>query len=470
MRHTPPRTIRRVPARLLARVLAVCLALAASTTADVYEVGQGRLDTVGDVPWERLAAGDSVRIHWRPEPYRDKWVVCVRGTADRPVVIAGVPGPDGQLPVVDGRDAVTRDTLNYWNEPRGIVKVGGANVPADVMPAHVTIENLHIRSARPPYEYTGRRGFKYYANDAAAIFVEKGEHITIRNCVLTDSGNGLFVAHGSSDVLVEGCEIRDNGMEDRIYEHNSYTEADGIVFQYNHFGPLRAGARGNNLKDRSAGTVIRYNWIEDGNRQLDLVDSGHEELLADPDYRKTYVYGNILVEGDREGNSQIVHYGGDSRDLRRYRKGMLYFHHNTVVSTRKDRTTLFRLSSLDESADVRNNIFHVTARGDSLAATNRAGNLRLVRNWLTAGWVPTHGALLGGVSNESNITGKQPGFVDIATGDFRLTASSACRDTAGALSPDAVGHPVTQEYRRHRDHAPRPADDRADLGAYEHQD
>lgn len=446
-------------------IVLICLG---SAHPETYSVGPDQpLAEVTDVPWESLAAGDSVLIHWRAEPYHAKWVVCVRGTADQPVIISGVLGPDGQRPVIDGRNAVTRDTLDYWNEPRGIIKIGGANVPADVMPAYITIENLHVRSGRPPFSFTGRKGEAYYANNSAAIFLEKGEHITIRNCVLSDCGNGFFCASQSSDVIVEHCEIRDNGIENRIYEHNSYTEATGIIFQYNHYGPLRKGARGNNLKDRSSGTIIRYNWIEDGNRQLDLVDSDHEAQLEDPAYRQTYVYGNILVEGPDQGNSQIVHYGGDSRDLRRYRKGRLFFYNNTVVSTRTDRTTLFRLSSLDESADVRNNIFYTTQPGDSLAVSNRSGSIRLIKNWLNTGWKSSHGDLLGAVSNELNLTGPQPGFVDVDTLDLNLDASSPCRDAGADLSPDATNHPVLRVYRTHTGHAPRVQDDKIDIGAFE---
>lgn len=439
-----------------------------SVTADVYPVGPGQsYEQIRDVPWESLSAGDSVLIHWRPEPYRDKWVVCVRATSDRPLVVSGILGPEGRRPVIDGRNAVTRDTLDYWNEPRGILKIGGANVPSDVMPACITIENLHIRSGRPPYTFTSRNGEGRYARNSAAIFLEKGEHITIRNCILEDCGNGFFCASQSSDVLVERCVIRDNGIEGRIYEHNSYTEAKRIVFQYNHYGPLRKGARGNNLKDRSSGTVIRYNWIEDGNRQLDLVDSDHDAQLDDPAYRRTYVYGNVLLEGPDQGNSQIVHYGGDSRDLRRYRKGILYFYNNTVVSTRTDLTTLFRLSSLDESADVRNNIFYVSGPGENLAVSNRMGSIRMTRNWLSRGWKKTHGHLVGAVSDELNLTGDRPGFEDIGSIDLNLSAESHCVDGGAGLAADAADHPVTRTYVRHIGSVPRPDDGKIDIGAYE---
>jgi hypothetical protein len=433
----------------------------------IYAVGPGHgYKAIGDVPWEALSSGDSIRIHWRPEPYHEKWVICVQGTPDKPVKITGIPGPSGERPIIDGRNAVTRSSLNYWNEPRGIIKVGGANVPSDRMPAYITIENLDIRSGRPPYTYTGRDGAAPYANNAAAIFIEKGDHITIRNCLLSDCGNGLFCASKSTEIVVEGCRIWNNGIEGRFYEHNSYTEADGIIFQYNYYGPLRKDCLGNNLKDRSAGTVVRYNWIEDGNRQLDLVDSDHQELIDQSAYRKTHVYGNILIEGVGQGNRQIVHYGGDSRDLDRYRKGTLFFYNNTVISTRKNRTTLFRLSSTDESAEVWNNVFYATHSGNGLAISNAAGRLALSHNWLKTGWKKTHGDLTGTVESKAHLVGFHPGFANQDSSDFRLAPWSMCRD-AGIGHPESSPHPVVLEHRRPKGYRSRVTDQTIDLGAYE---
>jgi hypothetical protein len=335
------------------------------------------------------------------------------------------------------------------------------------MPTYIIVENLDIRSGRPPYTYKGREGIGSYANNAAAIFIEKGRHITIRNCLLSDCGNGLFCASQSADILVEHCGLENNGIEDRFYEHNSYTEADGIIFQFNHYGPLRKGCLGNNLKDRSAGTVIRYNWIEDGNRQLDLVDSDHKALINNPDYRKTYVYGNILIEGANEGNRQIVHYGGDSKDTERYRKGTLYFYNNTVISTRPDRTTLFRLSSEGELADVWNNIFYVTNSGDQLAVSNATGTIRLTGNWLKTDWRAGHGDLSGTVIDEHNLTGSYPGFIEQDSDEYHLAPESDCRDTGIDLLQNASPHPVRHEYVGERLTSPRHLDGKIDLGAYE---
>ena len=452
------------------------IALVQSAEATDYVVGPepGMLETVGEVPWESLDAGDHVFIHWRELPYKEKWVICRRGTEESPIVVSGVPGPSGQLPVIDGRDAVTRNELSYWNESRGVIKIGGASVPADTLPAHLVIENLDIRSGRPPFAFTNDSGgIESYASNAASIYVEKAEHLTIRNCILSDSGNGLFIGAYDGlthDILVEGNWIYGNGIEGSIYQHNTYTAAIGITYQFNRMGGLREGCGGNNLKDRSAGLVVRYNWIEDGNRQLDLVDAEDSSVLVNhPDYSTTLVYGNILIESDGEGNSQILHYGGDSGSTADYRKGTLHFFHNTVVSTRTGNTTLMRLSTNDESADVRNNIVFTTAPGSRLAMLSESGTMDLRTNWLMEGWVLSHSSFSGSiVDHGSNIEGNDPGFVDPAAQDFSPLHGGPCENAGGALSAAVLPeHRPVSQYSRHQRASNRPDDGASDIGALE---
>ncbi len=435
----------------------------------VYEVGPGlEYADPSEVPWESLGPSSLVRIHWRAEPYATKWVINTEATAGAPLVVTGVPD-GGRLPVITGDGAVTRTQLSYWNEPRSVVKVGGSNLPDDQqVPSYVYIERLEIRSARPAYSFTDAAGgAETYGENAAAIHIEIGDHVTVRGCAILDSGNGLFASSGSSNVVISGNLIADNGIDGSIYEHNSYTESFGITFEYNHYGPLRDGCPGNNLKDRSAGTVIRYNWIESGNRQLDLVESDDAGFIADPSYRSTFVYGNVLVEPDGAGNSQIVHYGGDGGDETKYRKGTLYFYDNTVVSTRSGNTTLLRLSSQDESADVRDNVVVATAGSGALAITDGTGDALLKDNWLEQGWVPTHGTPSGSVDDQGNLGGADPGFSDLAGGDFTLAASSACIGKAGPLASGAAAYPVDREYVPDQGGEPRPDDGAPDVGAFE---
>jgi hypothetical protein len=431
--------------------------------ATVYEVGSERpLARIADVPWATLRPGDTILIHWRAEPYREKWVICRQGTEEAPITVRGVPNEKGERPIVDGDGALTPAPLNYWNEERGILKIGGANVPADTMPRWIIIEGLEIRGARRGRTFTGDDGTRReYAVNAAAIHVEKAENTIIRDCVLSDSGNGLFIGSSAAaptrDILVEANHIHSNGNEGSAFEHNSYTEALGIIFQYNHYGPLREGASGNNLKDRSAGLVIRYNWIESGNRQLDLVDAGEPALFDHPAYRETFVYGNVLLEPAGAGNRQIIHYGGDSGQLGRYRKGVLWIFHNTVISTRTDRTTLFGLSSDEERCEAWNNVFFATAAGNTLSLLDQAGQLNMEKNLLKPGWVNSFSNLTGRVTGSNPpIETASPAFADFAAGEFQPAAESPLLDAAVEMPEDVRGrHPVTRNYVKHRSSAAR---------------
>ncbi|MGH9723368.1 MAG: right-handed parallel beta-helix repeat-containing protein [Bryobacteraceae bacterium] len=295
------------------------LALICVANAAIYEVGPGKpFASIGATPLSSLQPGDTVRIFYRSTPYKEKFVLCRQGTASLPITIQGVAGPGGELPVIEGIGAVTAPGQNYWSEARGVVKIGGANTPPDTMPKYIVIENLEIRGARSSYTFTDDAGSTVaYSGNASTIYVEKCENCTIRNNVLHDAGNGLFVASTDADVsrniVIEGNYIYDGGNSGSIFEHNIYTAALGIRFERNRLGRLISGAGGNNLKDRSAGAVIRYNWIEGGNRQLDLVDGEDSSVIrSDPGYRATHVYGNVLYEFAADGNRQMVHYGGDS--------------------------------------------------------------------------------------------------------------------------------------------------------------
>ena len=448
-----------------------------SIHAAVYNVGPSQpLASIADVPWDSLQAGDQVFIHWRSTPYLEKWVINAQGTAQNRMEIIGVSSPNGDKPIIDGNGAVTPSYLDYWNEERSLIKIGGSSVPSDGLPSYITIENLELRSARPAYNFTNDNGQSgTYSNNAASIHIEKGEHIIIRDCIIHDSGNGIFIgAHGgdTKDILIANNYIYDNGIVGRIFEHNTYTEAFGITYEYNRFGPLRVGALGNNLKDRSAGTVIRYNWIESGNRQLDLVESGSAALYNDPSYATTYVYGNILIEPDGAGNSQILHYGGDNGTTSRYRKGNLYFYNNTVISTRNSNTTLARLSTQDETMHAFNNVIYNTSSGSALAMSNDEGTLNLDHNWIKTNWVDSHNGSPSGTVNDqgNNLNGTDPLFTDFVNQDYSLQSTSPLIDAGSAIpSLHLPDYDLLNEYVVHTSSTSRQVVNALDIGAFEYQ-
>jgi parallel beta-helix repeat protein len=462
---------------LVATVLALFPTAARALT---YEVGPGKpYAKVGDVPWETLNAGDLVLIHYRATPYREKFVLSRVGTQSQPIVVRGVLGPNGERPILDGENATTRAQLDYYSRDRGVIKIGGSSVPfadgINVMPKWLVIENLEIRGARPPHTYTAPNGnVESYTKPASSIYLEFGENVTVRNCDLHGNGNGFFAYSSNTiatrNVLLEGNHIHDNGNPGSNFEHNVYVEAIGVTYQYNHFGAPLPGAGGNNIKDRSAGLVVRYNWVEGSNRQLDLVDAEDSALVrAHPGYRSTHVYGNVVIEHPNSGNNDIVFYGGDSGVTRNYRKGTLYFYNNTVVSDRTNATRLFRAPTNEESIDARNNIVYVTAAGANLQVLDDYGRLRLTQNWFKTGWTPFGvGNPHGSIVNNGTVTGASPGFVSEAGQDYQLLASSPCIDEGAPLSPKVLPlHDVVREYVKHQLSAPRARNGPFDIGAYE---
>lgn len=460
-------------------VLAIAPPVSAAT---VYEVGPGKTyANIGNVPMESLNPGDTVRIYYRSTPYKEKFVISRAGTATDPITIQGVPGPNGELPVIDGNGATTRPQLNFWNDNRSVIKIGGARFSGStsdpengVLPKYIVIENLEVKNGNNEYQYTDYTGTtRTYAQNAAAIFIEYGENIIIRNSIITGSANGLFAA--SSDegqtrsLLVEGNYIYGNGNQGRLFEHNIYTAGIDMVFQHNRIGDLCSGCLGNALKDRSAGTVIRYNHITGGNRALDLVEGDDTTVITNhPAYDETFVYGNVIVEPNDSRNRQIIHYGGDNGIESLYRKGTLYLYNNTIVTRRATSTALVRLETEDESADIRNNIVYKTVSGSTLGILDDEGTVHLTHNWLS----PFINSLSGGgtVNNDNTqVNGASPGFLNLAGDDFHLQSTSNAIDAGTSLHPNvASSHPVNLQYAYHQGAESRPNDPPIDMGAFEY--
>ena len=449
-----------------------------------YAVGAGKpYQNIGDVPLETLKAGDTVRIYQRAEPYREKMMIGGKGTAKDPIRICGVPGKGGELPVIDGNGATTRKELDFpyeGHQVRGLVIIGHPHAePYEMMPSHIIFEGLEVRNASPPHGFTDRAGKKAeYSSVVAGIFVERASDLTIRGCVVTANNNGIFIGTGggvglSKNILLEGNYIHDNGSIAGHYEHNVYNEASNVTYQFNRFGPPRMGPRGEqgaNIKERSAGVVIRHNYIEDGAHIIDLVDAqeAKDTTRAMASFHASHVYGNVLVRGTMPSGS-LIHYGGDSGMFADYRKGTLYFYNNTVVIKNdgyKDytRTAIFELSTNEEKLDSRNNVYFSTKASDELHPIGLLGARDQVTSgiavfagdWLSKG-IGAHDLIPGGkvdvkakVSGlEKLMRGDSPGFRDSAKDDFTLAGTG--RGTPVALAPDIAAELLPKAvYVRHR--------------------
>ena len=475
---------------------AACALFPAAGAAADYHVGPGQpLAQLGDVRWHALRPGDTVFIHYRPQPYREKFLLSSRGTAAEWIRVLGVPGPHGELPVISGDGATTSRTMHYrWPDATGdrAIQWGGiiqiAYRQNGPKPGYIEIANLRVQDGYSAYRFTAENGqAANYGDFCACIYSRSADHILIRDNVLTNCGLGFFNWTGSSgaeiqtDTVLRGNYFFGNGIAGQWGQHASYTESDRVTIEYNRFGPMRKGALGSQIKDRSAGTVIRYNQVEQpAGWMLDLVEpeNGAPALTAKPYYKSTWVYGNLLLHTG-EADGPAVHWNEDHgmgvgrADV----GGTLYFYHNTYVITRDEpeiwKFPLFSVHSGGGSCtaatrgtiDARNNIWANFPRtaGSRTALMFFAGcgieNFEFGRNWVSPGWTMAFGkpytGKAAGMEQFRSPRDNNPGFIDRDKGDFRLTPSSSAAALGGDLSPALTGNPLGMDLTPDRQYTDR---------------
>ena len=421
-----------------------------------YAVGPGQAyASLGEVPTETLKGGDTIRIFYRAEPYREKIMIGGKGTPADPIRVCGVAGPNGELPVIDGADATTRPESDFpfeGHQVRGVVVIGHRHDDLyEEEPGPFVFEGLAVTGGAPDNQFTDTFGAtQSYAEAAAGIFVQRGRGITIRGCDIFGNANGMFIGTSSApdatyDVLIEANYVHDNGVPGSDKQHNIYNEAIGVVHQFNHYGSPRTDSGAGNVKERSAGVVMRYNFIEGGAHMIDLVDAQEAKLTTVPleSFHESFVYGNILKLDGLSGS--MVHYGGDSGLFEDYRKGTLYFFHNTVVVDTSqqgdyDTQAILELSTNEETLWSRNNVLFATVEPTSLrpvvilgqrdSATHGVADMS--GDWVSSGVTPymmipdvpqTFDGEIAGLVPQ--LPGALPDFVDMAGEDFRPSSASA---------------------------------------------
>jgi hypothetical protein len=499
--------------------------------ATVYDVGPGKtLTSLFGVPWKSLQPGDTVNIYPKPGGYKEKIQISASGTAGHHIVIRGIPDPStGALPILEANGAV-EDPSTDWRSPVlsdfGMITVSPRKADYVYGSTHVSfvdIESLEIRNCiyttDKSITYTDQFGqVRGYDGFSCGIYIEWARDFTVRGCEIHHCGNGIFAnskngnAQSSARLLIEKNYFHDNSLKATVdpvtgatisngyHEHHIYTESVGVTIQYNKFGPLLPEAHGVAIKDRSSGEVIRYNEFDmtEQSNVLALLDpqggSGFIELQ--PDYRDSYVYGNLITIENYASGISLFWWGGYNgpSSYAAEHRGTLYFYNNTVV-IHHDRATLFFLPSSDyvgnavvqEVVDCRNNIFYVDPAGQASpytalnwftgGATNGGGAINLGVNWVSPGIqkdAPFHGygGALNGVANL--IVGDGGGannahFVDLNGHDYHAANGANTVDAGGPLSPAVLpAYDDVFEYVAPQSFKPRvQVGSKMDLGAIE---
>ena len=405
----------------------------------VYKVGPGeKYERIAHVPLDTLEPGDVVRIHYRKEPYRQKFVLRRSGTKEQPIVIMGIPHK-GRLPVIDGSLALQFQEERWPQSSRWLIKVGDADA-AD----YIHIENLHLCNANSSQKFIRAEHVLEYRDNAAGVFVWRGRHIVISGCRIHACGHGVQTNYGPdvSHVTLTGCIIYDNGNfrnPESGQEHNVYLCGTRTTLQFCRFG---ASHSGHNIKERGVNTIIRYNWIEGNkNRQLDLVDyKGYGRANA-------YVYGNVIVQGKTVDNHNMIYWGGDTGHSR---SGTLFLFNNTIIG-RSGRTRFVDVSYSDCNVQIKNNVFDGSGR-----LWNNRGSLRGSNNWFSSRIdIPSHLHL--------GLKGERGGFYGNLMMPYIPEPGSFLIDNG----TNEVPKPVRYEPKRYGGGLPRPCDGHMDIGAFE---
>lgn len=377
-----------------------------------YHVGPGQtFPDLQDVPWLSLEAGDVVNIHYRDTPYPGRIVLRALGAPGAPVVIHGVSNPQCLRPTITGeeaplvRDASKARILNGATAGLGTVFISSPyGAPATQRPRYITLQGLKITGARSSNRYINDTQERVpFTKGAAGVYAAVVDHLLVENCEITGNDNGIFVntredqeAMTSRQITLRNNQIHLNGVSGSFFEHNLYIQAAGVLYEGNYIGQLIAGATGSSLKDRSSGTVIRYNHIVAAARAIDLVetDGGSQTVAKEPNYHQAWVYGNLIVSdmnNPGRSSSLLIHWGGDLNEDT-YRKGTLYFYNNTVVLVgNKDEAGVFYVFDMptdQQRVDVRQNIFWRVGNAP-LALGYKHGRIELqAPNWISQGWLP----------------------------------------------------------------------------------
>jgi hypothetical protein len=410
-----------------ARLFGFLFLISATTASEAatYQVGPTRpYHTVGALP--ALTAGDIVEVD--PATYNEVKRWTVSGTAAKPIVVRGV---GGARPIFDATNQVVDGVLPH---PRAVFQVE-ANF--------ITLENLEFRNARN-------------GDNGAGIRVTSGNNVTARNCRITFCDMGIM-SDNNSNLVIEASEIASNGTS--LYDgfsHNFYLGGNSATIRFCY---IHDSLYGQNFKTRAHYTELLYNYIADSqDGEVGLVDAA--ETAATNSH--AVMIGNIVISKPRlsgYNSGRFIQFGQDSGGQH---NGTLFAFNNTFIAG-DGRIQFLSANMTNATIIAENNIFY----GSGQLVGTIGGGVSGTNNWAqSSASIPS--------SFNATTTGSDPGFVNRAARDLRLTKSSQCRNLGlnvlnylDGAGTSHSGLPMF-EYVNHQQNRSRPSDGQLDLGAYEY--
>lgn len=432
-------------------------------------VGPGQtFNELTDIPWLSLGAGDVVNIYYRPEAYKTKFGVISVATAQKPFIINGVTNGSCIKPTIDGNGAVTATdsrTMNFGSDIQesGVITIHRPpNTSSTYKAKYIVIQNLKIINVREGSTFKDNANSTMeYGKFSAAIYSPRVDYLYIKNCEFLNNAQALFTnSKGGNDLdfssylILRGNYIDLSGYNDDDHEHGLYTQGYRTLIEGNYLGQAQGGS---SVKDRSSGTVFRYNKVKVSARGLDLVETEEEyfdNVKSDPLYPHAWVYGNIFVNDNSSPlgfSIRIIHWGFDNSSANA-RNGTLYFYNNTIHHKGTDPTgsywytSIFQMGSNGYNADRPEN-YQISAwenvfTNEAVSTGFGKVEFRLLwdigkinffgTNYLTSGWIkPDSGKL---IENKSSVIESTSRVVDEITG--LPLASSVILNRGVTFSPN----------------------------------
>lgn len=374
------------------------------TTYNIGEAGSPYQE-LSDILWNNLQPGDVVNVHWRAEPYTERLLLNAQGTEAQPITINGIPGPNGEMPVLDANNATTPDqfsnfNLEYRQELGGSIYIGPpGNYPSpDEIPQHITVNGFEITGAGQGNSFTDAAGISHSYEGQAGVYIKGGDDITIENNYIHHNGTGIFSNSNheyeiTEDLVIQGNTFDQNGVSGSYLRHHVYTEGVNTTVDNNVFLAKVDGDQGSLLKMRDVGVTVSNNEFGSSpGHIIDLSDVQSDAMVAagygtsDAFHNDNHIFGNTI-----DAETGNIYVGGDSLgkenvNSETYRKSV-DFHDNTITFA-ADRDDLWRLGILrapsdDQTFNIANNSFSATSKTPGETITNFGlmaddGNLNVV--------------------------------------------------------------------------------------------
>ncbi|MCE5271058.1 DNRLRE domain-containing protein [bacterium] len=379
-------------------------------------------DAVAEVrPGEEVVLGPGV--------YYESFTLSGEGTPEQPLKIRGDGNP---RPAVDGSLSTA-----WKNTDRGLIMVTGKNW---------IIQHLDIRNAHPWGEAESNSG---------CFYIHQAENTVIRDCGIYFGGDGIFSTDASKELTVENCEVAYNSFPHAGYEHGFYVCNAGTVtvrYSYIHHNG------GQNFKTRAEDCVFAYNYVEaPGNYQLDFSEG---EKFEDED---AMLIGNTIVTNNRyRSNNQYIVFGENRHG------GSLFLYNNTFVNLYPANGDAWIHMWFPDATPVGettlsawNNAFYFQAGSASMKFYDSEKSIPVSggNNWFVQGTSGVPSTVSG------SLYGDDPGFTDLAAGDFVPRQNSPLVDAGSAAAPELPGH---QNLQRRLDQPRTVIGAAPDIGAYEY--